>query len=87
MEAMQQAVVPVIAEGRCSGTSQFALDDRSIFPQKDAKALAERIDYWLDHPQERWEMGFKYAESMEKYDIANSAKRLIEMYEAAIRGN
>jgi len=87
MEAMQQAVVPVIAEGRCSGTSQFALDDCSIFPQKDAKALAERIDYWLDHPQERWEMGFKYAESMEKYDIANSAKRLIEMFEAAIENN
>lgn len=87
MEAMQQAVVPVIAVGRCSGTSQFALDDRSKFPAKDAKALAERIDYWLDHPQERWEMGFKYAESMEKYDIANSAKRLIEMYNKAIENN
>lgn len=87
MEAMQQAVVPVIADGRCSGTSQFALDDRSIFPAKDAKALAERIDYWLDRPKERWELGFKYSESMEQYDIANSAKRLVEMFEAAIRGN
>lgn len=85
MEAMQQAVVPVIAVGRCSGTSQFALDDRSRFPAEDPKALAERIDYWLDHPQERWEMGFKYAESMEQYDIAKTAKRLVEMFEAAIR--
>lgn len=85
MEAMQQAVVPVIAVGRCSGTSQFALDDRSRFPAEDPKALAERIDYWLDHPQERWEMGFKYADSMEQYDIAKTAKRLVEMFEAAIR--
>ena len=85
MEAMQQAVVPVIAVGRCSGTSQFALDDRSRFPAEDPKALAERIDYWLDHPKERWEMGFKYAESMEQYDIAKTAKRLVEMFEAAIR--
>lgn len=84
MEAMQQAVVPVIAVGGCSGTSQFALDDRCKFPAKDPKALAARIDYWLDHPQERWEMGFRHAKSMEKYDIANSAKRLIEMFEAAI---
>jgi glycosyltransferase involved in cell wall biosynthesis len=63
------------------------LDDRSKFPAMDPKALAERIDYWLDHPKERWEMGFKYAESMEKYDIAQSVKGLVEMFEAAIDNN
>jgi glycosyltransferase involved in cell wall biosynthesis len=85
-EAMQQAVVPVIATARYSGTSAYALDERSKFPSKNAKVLAERIDYWFDHPQERWEMGFKYAESMNNYDINTVvAKRLIEMYEAAIR--
>lgn len=87
MEAMQQAVVPVIAVGHCSGTSQFALDDRSKFPTKDPKSLAKRIDYWLDHPKERWEMGFKYVESMEQYDIAHSVKGLVEMFEAAIDKN
>jgi len=85
-EALQQAVVPVIATARYSGTAAYALDERSKFPSKNAKVLAERIDYWFDHPQERWEMGFKYAESMNNYDINTVvAKRLIEMYEAAIR--
>lgn len=83
MEAMQQAVVPVIAVGRHTGTPQFALDRRSRFPKQNPEALAHRIDYWLSHPQERWEMGFKYAESMKKYDIAESAKQLIEMFEEA----
>jgi len=84
-EALQQAVVPVIATARYSGTAAYALDERSKFPSKNAKVLAERIDYWFDHPQERWEMGFKYAESMNNYDINTVvAKRLIEMYEAAI---
>jgi glycosyltransferase involved in cell wall biosynthesis len=87
-EALQQAVVPVIATARYSGTAAYALDERSKFPSKNAKLLAERIDYWFDHPQERWEMGFKYAESMNNYDINTVvAKRLIEMYEAAIRDN
>jgi glycosyltransferase involved in cell wall biosynthesis len=83
-EAMQQAVVPVIATARYSGTDTYALDSCSKFPAKDAKALAQRIDYWFDHPQERWEMGFKYAQSMEQYKISDCAKKLIEMFQKAI---
>lgn len=83
-EALQQAVVPIIATARYSGTSTYALDERSTFPEGDAKALAERIDYWFDHPQKRWAMGFRYAESMKKYEIANCAQALIEMFQKAI---
>ena len=84
MEALQQAAVPVIAQGHTTGTAQFALDRRSVFPEKNPEALAHRIDYWLSHPQERWEMGWKYAESMKKFDIARSVEQLIKMYEKAI---
>lgn len=84
MEAMQQAVVPIIAQGRYSGTSQFALDRRSIFPEGNPEALAHRIDYWLDHPRERWDMGWNYAAHMEKYDIRNSVEQLVQMFQKAI---
>jgi glycosyltransferase involved in cell wall biosynthesis len=83
-EALQQAVVPVIATAKLSGTATYALDDRSTYPAGDAQALAERIDYWFDHPQERWEMGFRYAESMKQYEIANCAQALIEIFQKAI---
>jgi len=84
MEAIQQGAVPIIAEGWHTGTSQFAMDNRSIFPEKDDKALAERIDYWLSHPRERWKAGKKYAESMKKYDISRSAEELVKMFEDAM---
>lgn len=86
MEAMQQAVVPVIAKGRHTGTSQFALSERSVFQERNDKELAEKIDWWLSHPTERWEEGKRYAESMKKYDIDKSVQALIEMFEAAIAG-
>ena len=84
MEAMQQGAVPVIAKGKHTGTSQFALSDRSVFQQKNDKELAEKIDWWLSHPKERWEEGKRYAESMKKYNIDKSAEALIEMFKAAI---
>ena len=86
-EAMQQAVVPVIAKAKYSGTATYALDEMSIYPAGDAKALAERIDYWFDHPLKRWAMGFRYAESMKQYEIHHCAQALIEMFEKAIREN
>ena len=83
-EAMQQAVVPVIATARYSGTAAYALDEHSVYPAKDAQALAERMDYWFDHPEKRWAMGFRYMESMKKYDIRSCAQELINMFQKAI---
>ena len=85
MEAMQQGVVPIIAEGRYSGTSQFALDRRSIFPAKNPEALANRIDYWLTHPEERWETGQRYAQAIQAYDIRRSVEKLTAVFERALR--
>lgn len=83
-EAMQQAVVPVIATARYSGTAAYSLDEHSVYPAKDAQALAERMDYWFDHPEKRWAMGFRYMESMKEYDIRSCAQELINMFQKAI---
>jgi len=82
-EALQQGVVPVIAEGPLTATSQFALYDRSVFPVRKARALAGQIDYWLEHPQERRAAGKEYARSMQEYDIRRSIEALIRMFEEA----
>ena len=84
MEAMQQAAVPVIAVGPYSGTAQFALDRRSRFPERNPEALANRIDYWLANPEERWEMGHIYAKEIQKYDIRRSVAALLDMFQKAI---
>ena len=53
MEAFACGLVPVIADSPRSATPQFALDGRSLFPAGDTAALAERIDWWMEHPEER----------------------------------
>lgn len=83
-EAIREGVVPIIAEGEFTATSQFALDQRSIFPVFDSQTLAERIDWWIEHPEERVEMGLKYAKSITKYNADDAIRQMIQMYEDSI---
>ena len=85
LEAIQQGTVPVIAQSKLSATHQFALDERSLFPVNDAKALAEKIDWWIEHPAERKAMSRRYAESAKRYDISESTRQIITMYEEALQ--
>lgn len=85
LEAIQQGTVPVIAQSKLSATHQFALDERNLFPVNDAKALAEKIDWWIEHPAERKAMSRRYAESAKRYDISESTRQIITMYEEALQ--
>lgn len=84
LEAIREGLVPLIAEGSLTATAQFALDTRSVFPAHDAGTLAERIDWWISHPQERAAMGQEYADSARKYDIHDSTAAMIRMYRRAL---
>ena len=83
-EAIMEGVVPVIAEGKLTATSQFALDEHSLFPERDARALAGRIDWWIEHPEERKAMGPRYAESVRKYNAREATDQMIQMYKDSI---
>ena len=86
IEALREGTVPLIAEGRMTATKVFALDERSIFPERDSKALAEKIDWWIEHPEERLAMGQKYADYARTFDRDASVKSMMEMYKKAIAG-
>lgn len=84
IEALQQGAVPVIAYGPITGADQFALDERSRFAQGNAQELAQKIDFWLDHPDQMDAMRGRYIEEMQRYVIRNSAEQLIQMFQEAI---
>lgn len=75
MEAFACGRVPVIADSPLSATPQFALDGRSLFRPGDPDSLAERIDYWIEHPRERLAMEPAYAESARQYSIEACVSR------------
>ena len=84
MEAIQTGLLPIIASGKLTATSQFALSPECTYPCKKSKALAERIDYWLDHNEERKAEAKKYVGLGKEYDIEKSIDALVQMFNDAV---
>lgn len=84
IEAFACGCVPVIGEAPLSAPSAFALTSRSLFPATDAAALAERIDWWIEHPDERALWRERYLQEAETLRVEHCVERFLEMEEAAI---
>ncbi len=79
IEGFAMGLVPIISDSPLSATQQFALDNRSLFRAGDAKSLAERIDYWIEHPEEKAEMERKYARFAKSYYLEQCVERFEAM--------
>lgn len=87
IEAFATGLVPVISDSRKSATKQFAIDDRSLFKAGSSEDLARKIDYWLDHPEEKKRMEAAYAKQGLDYTLEASVRKCVQMFEDAIEAN
>lgn len=83
MEMIRNGLVPVIAKGKYTACSQFARNEKSIFPCGDERALAECIDYWLSDDQRRKQEARKYLADTDQYNIEKSIAQLRRMFHDA----
>ena len=85
MEAFASGLVPIISDSSRSAASQFALDERSVFKAGDSTDLAAKIDWWIEHPEERKRMEPLYSESAANYSLDKSVDMMIAMFEDEIK--
>lgn len=85
LEVLRHGVVPIIARGPLTATSQFALSEDSVFEAGDARALARAVDVWIDRgPVGRQREARRYRCVGERYDIRACVARLEEAYHRLI---
>lgn len=84
MEAFSSGLVPVISNSPNSATPQFALDERSLFLPGNADDLAGKIDYWIEHSDERCQMEKRYSEHGKQYGIDACVSQIEDMFLEAI---
>ncbi|MBP5289275.1 MAG: glycosyltransferase [Clostridia bacterium] len=85
LEAISCGLVPVISDSPRSATRFFALDERNLFRCNDSDSLAARIDYWLDHPEEKEAAGRAYRGYTRRFDhkvcMDRMERMILETYE------
>lgn len=79
MEAFTCGLVPVISDSPLTATNQFALTKHNLFKNGDSASLSEQIDYWIEHPQEKQELGKKYIEYAQQFSAAHCVNELEKM--------
>lgn len=81
LEAIGSGMVPLIAKAKASASTQFALDDRSIFPVGDIAVLTEKINYWFENRDELQRMNKKYLEFSKRFSADKITDEVISIYE------
>ena len=69
LEAISCGRTPLIADAPRSATRYFALTERNLFCVNDPEDLAENMDWWLEHPEEREACEQRYAGYARQFDF------------------
>lgn len=81
LEALRHGVVPVLARGPLTATSQFALTGESVFKAGNPRSLARVIDAWIDRGDEaRRVEAVRYRGVEAQYDIRICVRELERVY-------
>lgn len=87
LEALRHGVVPVLACGPLTATSQFALSEESVFEAGDPRSLARTIDGWVDRGSEdRRIEAARYRRVGAQYDIRSCVGELERVYRWLVAG-
>lgn len=86
LEAVCCGLVPVIADSPKSATKSFAPDEKCLFRSGDPAALAEKIDYWIEHPEEKKEYSARCAAMAPRFRRSDCMDAMERMMLDAVRG-
>ena len=76
LEAIKCGLVPVISDSKRSATNAFALDEKNLFKYNSPQDLANKIDYWIEHPKEKEFYSRRYLNYADKFSQKECMRRM-----------
>lgn len=86
LEAITCGLVPIISNSKMSAAKYFALSEHNLYTAGNPQALADKIDYMIEHPQFREKQSAQYIEYAEKFKIEKCIDKMELMFQDAIEG-
>ena len=79
LEAICAGKLVIVSDSKKSAATNFVVDQKCIFKNRNPKDLARVIDYWIEHPKEKQECEEKFLQSADKYNQDKCMKKMLEM--------
>lgn len=80
LEAIACGKLTIVSDSVNSATKQFAVSEKCIFKNRNAKSLATVIDYWIEHPEEKVEYQKLYSQKACDFQLDNCMKNMEKMF-------
>ena len=87
LEAIACGLVPVIADSPHCATKNFALDPHCLFKVGDSQELAQRIDWFIEHPDEKAALRQRYIRESVLYDQTKCMREMENMFKSVIEAH
>lgn len=86
LEAIACGRVPLIADSPRSATRYFALTEDNLFHYNSPEDLAEKLDWWLEHPDQREICSRKYLGYAQQFDYNVCMEKMEQLLLDAVEG-
>lgn len=80
LEALSVGICPLLSDSPRAAVRSYALSEHNLFNYRSPKSLAAGIDYWIEHPKERIEMGNKYLGYANRFNFESAMDKMEQMF-------
>ena len=80
IEAFACGLVPLISNDPLVATKAFARSDKCLFESKSYRDLCKKIEYFIDHPDEKEAMSEEYIEYAKQYELGGCVDKLESVF-------
>ena len=79
LEAVVCGKLTIVSDSKFSATKGFAVDERCIFKKRNPENLAQVIDFWIEHPEEKKKCEKQYLESAHNFNLDECMQEMEDM--------
>lgn len=80
LEAVNCGLVPIVSNSNKSATKNLAISEHNLFDSKNPSDLAQKIDFWIEHPREKQKSKKEYLKLSKKYDQEDCMDKMENMF-------